>query len=174
VSVSQRGFHKEKNSWPRVELLRCRPSCRDSLNSVSPVAASFQLVRVLCLPRGGKFSTCPIRPQAQTRKSGRERFLAILLRVAPQAPGGSRWGDAWRSSSARLIQCPDGDGSRHPARFREGLRERGPGLPDCTWMRAEEAVAQVSPKRERGNPRDVAKRLRKTNEKAVAVAASER
>jgi hypothetical protein len=23
-----------------------------------------------------------------------------------------------------LIECPDGDGSRHPARFREGLRER--------------------------------------------------
>jgi hypothetical protein len=50
-------------------------------------------------------------------------------RRSPKAPGGSRWDDAWRSSSARLIQCPDGDGSRHPARFREGLRERVPGLP---------------------------------------------
>ena len=39
----------------------------------------------------------------------------------PKAPGGSRWDDAWRSALARSIKCPAGDGSRHPARFREGL-----------------------------------------------------
>jgi hypothetical protein len=42
-------------------------------------------------------------------------------RHAPKAPGGSRWGDASRSRATRLGKCPDGDGSRHPARFREGL-----------------------------------------------------
>ena len=45
-------------------------------------------------------------------------------RVAlPKAPGGSRWDAAPQSLTARLGKCPDGDGSRHPARFCEGLLE---------------------------------------------------
>jgi hypothetical protein len=44
---------------------------------------------------------------------------------SPQAPGGSRWDDGWRSQPTRLSAWPHGDGSRHPARFREGLVGEG-------------------------------------------------
>jgi hypothetical protein len=45
--------------------------------------------------------------------------------ATPQAPGGSRWGDAIHSFNRRRKKSPDGDGQRHPARYREGLS--GPG-----------------------------------------------
>ena len=50
LSVSPVRIPQVKNSWPRVELLRSRPSCRDSLN--------FSL-------HGGTFLTGRMRPRAQ-------------------------------------------------------------------------------------------------------------
>ena len=61
----------------------------------------------------------PGRPPTGTRT------LLVQYTCNRTAPGGSRWGDAWRSRTGRLGKCPDGDGSRHPARFREGLLGRG-------------------------------------------------
>jgi hypothetical protein len=54
LSVSPASIPQVKNSWPQVELLRSRPSCRDSLTP--PVAASFQLAE--CGPEPNKMQSC--------------------------------------------------------------------------------------------------------------------
>ena len=44
---------------------------------------------------------------------------------SPEAPGGSRWGDAWRLRAGRLGKWPDGDGSRHPLASARGFCDGG-------------------------------------------------